>query len=171
MSAPYAQYLSEGTLQDRFDSERVIMEAAQSPAKLQELIACLGDPNEVVRARACAILERITRANPRAAQASGKLLVDLATSKATWLIRMNVARMAPLIDWNPTDYEKILAFLFEEAEKQSGFVAAWAIDALARFSKKDESIRPRVRYMLEEARDCGSASVRARAKRYLREPK
>ncbi len=78
---------------------------------------------------------------------------------------MNACRLIPLVTWDAVSYERVLSFLFGEVERNEGFVAAWALDALARLAVADESIRGRVRYLLEEAEMTGSPSVRARARK------
>ncbi len=99
-----------------------------------------------------------------AAGASFEILL-LADSGLSWLPRMNACRLIPLVTWDAVSYERVLSFLFGEVERNEGFVAAWALDALARLAVADESIRGRVRYLLEEAEMTGSPSVRARARK------
>ena len=130
-----------------------------------DLIERLGDPEPEVRARSIAELERLTRTSPELAEAAHREILQLADGTEFWLIRMNVCRMSPLVEWTPEEYERILAFLFAEVERNEGFVTAWALDALARLAAKDESIRSRVLYLLEEVEATGSPAVRARSRK------
>jgi hypothetical protein len=135
------------------------------PDGVSELIESLRDPAPATRASASAALERLTRTQPHLAEQAHAEILAIANSEEQWLARMNVCRMCPLVAWLPDEYELILEFLFAEVARNEGFVAAWALNALAQFAATDESIKPRVMYLLEEAEATGSPALRARARK------
>ena len=135
---------------------------------MTELIGCVANTDELIAARSIAILERMSRTRPEVAELAKTEILIAMDPTLNWLVRMNVCRLLPLVDWRESEYERILSFLFEEVGRNEGFVAAWALDALVRFAAQDESIRPRVMFLLDEALATGSPAVRARARKALK---
>jgi hypothetical protein len=152
---------------------RDLLSAGNAPASasryasghIDEVLDCLRSSDLEVRAKGLAILERVARKRPEVAQKAKLEILALLQRDESWLARMNACRLAPLVSWTHEEYEQVLDRLFAEVDRNEGFVAAWALDALARLAFKDESIRARVGHLLDEALTTGSAAVRARAKR------
>ncbi|HVT13671.1 MAG TPA: hypothetical protein VHE55_15510 [Fimbriimonadaceae bacterium] len=110
-------------------------------------------------------LERESRANPSVLTCEELLglMVD-----ETWSVRMHVCRMLPRVEWTPDQYPQVRDYAFEQSSNENAFVRAWALDALASFVCRDESIRERVLAMISKALESGPASVRVRAREGLK---
>ncbi len=85
-----------------------------------------------------------------------------------WSVRMHVCRMLSRVPWPPDEYPEALEFALSQARDDNAFIRAWALDALASFAMRDDSIRPTVFEMLDAAMSTGPASVRVRAREGLK---
>ena len=160
--------LSGGPINAKGEAPAVIAEVEASPDLLDGLIQATYSQDVIVRWRAVYCLEMLVRRHPDWAHLFQDRLLELMTADEFWSIRMDVARMAPNGIWSDEDYEKVLDFLFREAEGEVPFVQAWALDSLSQLALKDGTIKPRVIHLLEEGMVAGRASVRARCKKALK---
>jgi hypothetical protein len=123
------------------------------------------DPDPKVRAKEAAWLGNFLRKFPEQAQGFKQSILTLLGPNETWLTHMHAARMLPLLEWEENEYEVVLAFLFGHAERLDGFASAWALDALAKLSVRDASIRAKTINLLEEGTTVGRPALRARARK------
>jgi hypothetical protein len=132
--------------------------------KASSLVQCLSDTDGNIRARAVSVLERLSRRHPELVKCAGTKLLSLCVSEEPWFVRMDTARLLPLVDWSGEDREKVLRFLVEQADGNNRFVAAWALDSLGKMAESDPEIfeiaMPRLLQALQQGR--GAVSTRAR---------
>ena len=81
---------------------------------------------------------------------------------------MHICRMLARVSWPAAEYAQVREFALAQAVDKNAFVRAWALDALASFACTDESIRPRVSKMLEDALGGDLPAVKVRAREGLR---
>lgn len=160
--------LSGGPINAKGDAAAVIAEVEASPTLLAALMETTFSKDEIARWRAVYCLEMLARRHPDWVPSIQDRLLGLMSPDEFWSIRMDVARLAPKGRWSDEEYKRVLDFLFREAEGEFPFVKAWALDSLSQLAVKDETIRPRVVYLLEEGIEAGRASVRARCRQALK---
>ena len=109
-------------------------------------------------------LERASRDDPSTLD---KNELSALIGEGSWTLRMHVCRMLPRVNWASQEYPIIREFLLRQSEDRNTFVRAWALDSLASFAVADESIRPHVLGLIDEALANGPSSVRVRARESL----
>lgn len=140
---------------------RALIEAR--PARVGDLVALAGHANWVVAMRALDLLEKLTRAHPVWIQPHRAVFLRAAESDQ-WLIRLQVVRALPLLNWSPKQRGAVITILRANIDFPQTFVQAWSLDGLATFAASDATLRPAVRRALTRFERSGRAALRARAR-------
>ena len=146
----------------------VALEAAGSPEVLKELVEALGDGREVVVVRAANALKKIQIERPELVAAYAKKILKAAMVCeflfAAWSLTVVVSRL-PL---KGRDRALGVELMFEALKSESVFLRTFALQGLVDFSREDAALRRRVRPIVEEFAENGTAAMRARARKLRR---
>jgi len=113
--------------------------------------------------RALDLLEKLARAHPDWVQPHRAVFLQAATSDK-WLIRLQVVRALPLLDWTPSERTKVIKILREGITFPQAFVQAWSLDGLAVLATRNKRLRPFVLRTLRRFERSGRAALVARAR-------
>jgi len=149
----------------------VAAEAVGSPVLVRELVAALQDEREVVVVRAANALKKVQIERPELVAVYAKRILKAALGCeflfAAWSLTVVVSRL-PL---KGRDRALGVELMFEALKSESAFLRTFALQGLVDFSREDAALRRRVRPIVEEFAENGTAAMRARARKLLGEGK
>jgi hypothetical protein len=152
-------------------SNFVVKLVLRAPKRFAELIKCLWSDDPIVRMRAADAAEKISTIrlellNPYKAELLG-LLAETEQIELRW----HLAQMIPRLPLT-RDERRLAAELFQlYLQDRSSIVRTFALQALADMSRSDSQLWPQVREILEKSIARGTAAMKARARKLLKELK
>jgi HEAT repeat protein len=146
----------------------VIAIVAADTERFDELFACLGDSDPLVRVRAADAVEKVTRTRPELLARHKRWLLEALPEDSESQVRRHAAQMLSRLDLNAAEHVQAVAALMRRLDDTSRFVQTAALDSLARIAAGDDALRPAVRALLTDRLEDGSSAVRARARALLR---
>lgn len=146
----------------------VIALVAADASRFDELFACLGDSDPLVRVRAADAVEKVTRTSPELLKRHKRWLLEALPEDGESQVRRHAVQMLPRLDLDPAEHGQAVAALMRRLDDSSRFVQTAALDSLARLAMQDETLRPAVHTLLTDRLDDSSSAVRARARSLLR---
>lgn len=161
--------LSGGDLRSIGASNRVVTQVLGNPDLFAELIAGLEHPDRIVRSRCADAAEKITMRQPAWLEPHKATLLALLATAQDPEMRWHLAQMLPRLDLDQQEHKTVVDALYEYLDDKSRIVATMALQALFDLSRRDSELRARLRPELERHTRAGSAAIRARARRLLRE--
>ena len=105
------------------------------------------------------------------AQAVQNGIVGLLAEAEQIELRWHLAQMIPRLPLAQPERRRAADTLQLYLEDRSSIVRTFALQALADISRSDAELRPRVREILEQSVVRGTAAMKARARKLLREQK
>jgi hypothetical protein len=153
------------------NSNRVVKQVLADAKKFPALFAGLWNADAVVRMRAADAVEKITIARPELLQKHKDELLGLLAEAEQIELRWHLALMAPRLELSAPQRRRAVESLQRYLEDRSSIVKTCALQALADFAKQDASLRETARRILEESLQNGTAAMKARARRLLKELK
>jgi hypothetical protein len=152
-------------------SNEVVKLVLRVPRRFAELIQCLWSDDPVVRMRAADAAEKVSAVKPELLKPWKVELLGLLAEAQQNELRWHLAQMVPRLRLNESERRRASETLQLYLEDRSSIVRAFALQALADNSRSDGVLRPRVREILEESAATGTAAMRARARKLLKELK
>jgi len=134
-----------------------------------QAIALLFDPDALIRMRAADALEKASARNAQLIAPFRCELVALLCEAEQQELRWHLALMAPRLDLEGPDRRRALTALRRYLTDRSSIVKTCALDALAQFAARYPGLKLEVRELLWEAERTGTAAMRARARKLLKE--
>jgi len=133
------------------------------------LIEALLIGDQVVRARAAAVLRRVVEADPGIADPWRKELLGPVMALDQWEVRSEICHILPLLQPDERDISGVVARLESYAADRSGIVRTWSLNALYELSKSRPQLVEQVSQRLARVFRDGSPAERARARAITRE--
>jgi hypothetical protein len=166
-----AAMLKGGDRRSIGESDEIVRLVSSKPERFAELLECLWDNDPIVRMRAADAAEKVTvmrqeLLNPH----KHKLLGLLAEAKQIEL-RWHLAVMVPRLELNWSERERAAAVLQRYLEDRSSIVKTFALQGLADLARKDANLREPARRALEDSLRTGTAAMKARARKLIKELK
>jgi hypothetical protein len=141
----------------------------QDPSLFAELISGLWSENALVRMRSADAAEKITREDCNLLAAYANELLGLMREVPDKEMRWHLAAIAPRIattaNRRKLAWENLRAYL----DDTSSIVRTFALQGMAELATADASFRPEVLELLEHARRTGSAAMKARSRKLLKQ--
>jgi hypothetical protein len=131
---------------------------------VKEAIRLLSGDDRVLRARAADALEKASRASPAILRPHKRVLLRLAEAARQQEVRWHLAQMLPRLELSTQQRRHSLVLLRGYLDDRSRIVAACALEALWDLGRGQW-----VRALVERCASTGPPSLRARARRLLRE--
>ena len=145
----------------------VLAEALHSPDVLAELVAAAQDKRAVVTIRAANALKKVQQDRPDLLIPFTKKILRSALECEDLRTRWNLTRVVGRLPLRGRDRALGIELMFEALRSESGFLRTFAMQGLVDFSAEDASLRARVRPIVEQFAENGTAAMRARARKLL----
>ena len=145
----------------------IVVEANHSPEVLAELVAAAQDKRAVVTIRAANALKKVQQERPELLVPFTKKILRAALECEELRTRWNLTRVVGQLPLRGRDRALGIELMFEALGSESGFLRTFAMQGLVDFSADDAALRSRVRPIVEEFAENGTAAMRARARKLL----
>lgn len=152
-------------------SNQVVTLVLRAHRRFAELVECLWSDDPIVRMRAADAVEKASSVQPELLKPHKAELLGLLTEAEQIELRWHLAQMIPRLPLTKTERLRAAQTLQHYLEDRSSIVRTFALQALADLSRSDAMLRPLVKEILEQSIVRGTAAMRARARRLLKEPK
>jgi len=139
------------------------------PARFAELLECFWDEDPVIRMRAADAAEKITVARPELLKSHKPELLGLLDEAEQIELRWHLALMVPRLSLSRPERARAAAALQRYLEDRSSIVKTFALQGLADLARHDARLREPARRTLEENLRTGTAAMKARARKLLKE--
>lgn len=163
--------LSGGDRRSIGRSSQVVKLVSRAPKRFAELIQCLWSHDSIVRMRAADAAEKVCAAEPGLLKPYKTELLGLLAETEQIELRWHLAQMIPRLPLTQGERRRAADALQLYLEDRSSIVRTFALQALADISRNDCELWPRVREILEQSMIRGTAAMKARARKLLKEPK
>jgi HEAT repeat protein len=152
-------------------ADKVKQLVLRQPQRLAELLECLWDEDPIVRMRAADAAEKITVTRPELLNPHKQELLELLAEAEQIELRWHLAIMVPRLELSKLETERAATALQRYLEDRSSIVKTFALQGLANLARQDSNLREPVRRALEESLRTGTAAMKARARKLLKELK
>lgn len=173
MPKPLRDRLATGTTRDLGCTNEVVREALRSPTHtssfVEQLVAALDDERLVVPHRASNALKKIQRANPALLHPFSKRLLHHALETTHLHTRWNLLIILGELPLRGRDKSLAIDLMFEALAGRSAFERVFALQALTNYAQNDDALRKRIQPILTKASTDPSASIRARARKLMKQ--
>ncbi|HEY6943566.1 MAG TPA: hypothetical protein VI431_00395 [Candidatus Acidoferrum sp.] len=149
----------------------VVKLVLDAPRRFAELLPCLWSDDPIVRMRAADAAEKVSVVKPELLKPYKAELLGLLTEAEQIELRWHLAQMIARLPLTQGERRRAADVLQLYLEDRSSIVRTFALQALADISRNDPELRPRVKEILEQSVVRGTAAMKARARKLLKEPK
>jgi hypothetical protein len=150
-------------------SYEVVKLVSRTPRRFAELIQCMWSDDPIVRMRAADAAEKVSAVRPELLKSHKAELLGLLAEAKQIELRWHLAQMIPRLPLNETETRRAVEALQLYLEDRSSIVRTFALQALADLSQSNAALRSRLSKILERSVAAGSAAMRARARKLLKE--
>ena len=141
------------------------------PKRFTELVECLWDEDPLARMRAADAAEKVTLTRPELLNPHKQELLGLLAEAEQIELRWHLALMAPRLELTSRERQRAAASLQRYLEDRSSIVKTFALQGLADLARQDASLRELAKRAIEESLRTGTAAMKARARKLLKELK
>jgi hypothetical protein len=152
-------------------SNQIAKVVLSEPKRFAELIECLWDEDPIVRMRAADAAEKVTVTRPELLKPHKQELLGLLAEAEQIELRWHLALMVPRIELSAPERQRATAALQRYLDDRSSIVKTFALQGLADLARQDASLREPARRTLEESLRTGTAAMKARVRKLLKELK
>jgi hypothetical protein len=150
-------------------SNEVVALVLKRPALFPELMQGLRNSDTLIRMRAADAAEKVSLQRPDLLEPFKSKLLRLLDEATEQELRWHLARMVPRLHLSKKDRQRA-AFAFRlYMSDQSSIVKTSAMQALADLASADHELMPEVRKLLTTPTKNGTAAMRARGRKLLRQ--
>ena len=150
-------------------SGEIVGNIVKDPKLFQAAFQALLDSDPIVRMRAADAVEKASREHPELLQPYKRALLKEIASSDQQEVRWHVAQMLPRLELTPKERDHATSILFEYLHDKSSIVRTCAMQGLADFAMQDLRLRTRVIPMIEFLTNQGTAAMRARGRKLLKQ--
>ncbi len=151
------------------NSNHIAKLVLSDPKRFPELVECLWNKDPIVRMRAADAVEKITVTRPELLKSHKQELLGLLDEAEQIELRWHLALMVPRLSLSGPERARAAAALQRYLEDRSSIVKTFALQGLAGLASQDANLREPVRRILEESLRTGTAAMKARAWKLLKE--
>jgi HEAT repeat protein len=152
-------------------SNQIAQLVLSEPKRFAELVECLWDEDPNVRMRAADAAEKVTLARPKLLKPHKQELLGLLAEAEQIELRWHLALMVPRLELRRPETERAATALQRYLEDRSSIVKTFALQGLADLVRQNSNLREPARRALEESLRTGTAAMKARARKLLKELK
>ena len=150
-------------------SDEVAKLVLSEPRRFSELFQCLWHEDPVVRMRAADAAEKVSVTRPELLKPYKRDLLGLLVEAEQIELRWHLALMVPRLELNRSERERAASALQHYLDDRSSIVKTFALQGLADLARKDSSLLELARRTIEERLRTGTAAMKARARKLLKE--
>jgi hypothetical protein len=150
-------------------SEEVAELVLKEPKRFGELIECLWNEDPLVRMRAADAAEKLTVSCPELLKPYKRELLGLLAEAEQIELRWHLAMMVPRLVLSRAQSERAAVSLRRYLEDRSSIVKTCALQGLVDLSWQNPNLREAAREVVEESLRRGTAAMKARARKLLKE--
>jgi len=143
----------------------------RQPRRFAELLECFWDEDPIVRMRAADAAEKVTVARPELLKPHKQELLGLLAQAEQIELRWHLAVLVTRLELSKPEGERAAAALHRYLEDRSSIVKTFALQGLADLARQGSHLREPARQALEESLRTGTAAMKARARKLLKELK
>jgi hypothetical protein len=141
------------------------------PKRFAELVKCLWDEDPIVRMRAADAAEKITVTQPELLNPHKQELLGLLAEAEQIELRWHLALMVPRLALTSPETQRAAVSLQRYLEDRSSIVKTFALQGLADLARQDGSLRELTKEAIEESLRTGTAAMKARARKLIKDLK
>lgn len=149
-------------------SNDIVEEVFRDRRLLGDVVCGLLEVDPLVRMRAADAIEKIGARQPELLQPYKTTLLRLAADSEQPEVRWHTAQMLPRLELGPHEQAIAIRILNGYLSDRSSIVKTCAMQALAEFAERDESLRAQTIAMLEEQVQTGTPAMKSRGRRLLK---
>jgi hypothetical protein len=168
---PLLKKLSGGDRRSIGRSNEVVAHVLAHPVNFRHLIEGLAANDPVLRMRAADAMEKITARRPELLRPYKRKLLAIARSITQQEIRWHAALVIPRLELTPKERAVALDILFDYLRDKSSIVKTFAMQAIWDLAASDLKLKSQITPLIEELTQVGTAAMRARGRKLLRQPK
>ena len=168
---PISVLLSGGDRRSIGRSNEVVKLVLCGRRRVAELIRCLWNHDALVRMRAADAAEKVSAVKPALLKPYKAELLGLFGEAQQIELRWHLAQTIPRLPLNQAERYRAAETLQLYLQDRSSIVRTFALQALVDLSRSDAGLRSRVRETVEESMLAGTAAMRARARKLLKQLK
>jgi len=150
-------------------SQQVVKLVSRQPERFPELLKCLWEEDPVIRMRAADAAEKVTLTHPELLNPHKQELLGLLDEAQQIELRWHLALMVPRVTLSAQERARAAASLQRYLEDRSSMVKTFALQGLADFARQDAQLREPAQRIIEESLRTGTAALKARARKLLKE--
>jgi len=139
------------------------------PKHLAELIECLWDEDPIVRMRAADAAEKVTVTRPELLNPHKQELLGLLAEAEQIELRWHLALIVPRLALTSPARQRAAASLQRYLEDRSSIVKTCALQGIVDLARQDASLKELAKRVLEESWRLGTAAMKARARKLVKE--
>jgi hypothetical protein len=167
MPGDIEKWLAEGDLTNDGRADEVVALVSNAPAVLEDVIACLGSPNPVVRGHAADALEKIGRDQPALFLPHVDEILRILEKDPVPMVQWHLAMLLGHLALYPQYRQRFTEALIPLVERGKSFTRSWAVTSLALLARLEPELQPQAVSAISAGTQLGSAAMRKRAEKAL----
>jgi hypothetical protein len=164
-----AQQLGGGDRRSIGKADDVAAQVQRNRNRFKELIQCLWSDDPIVRMRAADAMEKVSGRYPEVLQPFKVELLGLLSEATQQELCWHLAQMIPRLELSASERHRAAEALRNYLNDRSSIVKTFAIQGLADLARDDASMRPEVRALVETHIRTGTAAMRARCRKLMKQ--
>ena len=152
-------------------SNEVATLVLREPRRFPDLIECLWSDDPIVRMRAADAAEKVSAAKPELLVPFRAELLGMLAEAEQIELRWHLALMVPRLSLTVPERQRAFTALHHYLDDRSSIVRTFALQGLTELARKEPNLRSHVTGILEESLRSGTAAMKARARKLLKEMK
>ncbi len=153
------------------ESNRIAKFVLSEPKQFAELMECFWDEDPIVRMRAADAAEKISVSRPEMLNPHKRELLGLLAEAEQIELRWHLALMVPRLALTSPERRRAAESLQRYLEDGSSVVKTFALQGLSDLARRDASLRELAKRAIEESLRTGTAAMKARARKLMKELK
>jgi hypothetical protein len=166
-----AAMLEGGDLRSIGKANQIAKLVLSEPKRFAELLKCLWDDDAIVRMRAADAAEKVTVTRPELLNPHKPELLGLLAEAEQIELRWHLALMVPRLVLTSLERQRAAASLQRYLEDRSSIVKTFALQSLADLAWQDARLRELAKDAIEESLRSGTAAMKARARKLMKDLK
>jgi hypothetical protein len=152
-------------------SNQIAKLVLSDPQRFVELAENLWDDDPIVRMRAADAAEKVSATRPDLLKPHKRELLGLLAEAEQIELRWHLAIIVPRLELNASERHRAVTTLMHYLGDRSSIVKTFALQGLADLARQDASLRETVKRTLGNSLRTGTAAMKARARKLLKELK
>jgi HEAT repeat protein len=160
-------WLSGGDLRSDGMANEAAQMVLENPQIIDDLVAGLNEPDDVIRGRTADALEKVARERPDLLIDRLQQMIDLAKTDEVPVVKMHLAMIFGHLAIYEESVEQLISVLYDLLEDDSVFTRSWAIASLCIIGRKYPGESQRILNRLSQLQGDSSVAIRSRTSKAL----